>query len=58
MDKRIEVLRMIAKNMENMEDDDAMNFNGRTIAKYFGHHRAATNALAGIMISLIEEKEE
>ena len=54
MDKRIEVLEAIAKDME----DDARNFdgkpfNGKTVAEYFGNQGAAIAALADIVKSLI-----
>ncbi len=53
-----EVLEMIAKDMK----DDAANFDGRpfdgkTVAEYFGNQGAAIAALANIIKSMLEEKE-
>ena len=45
MDKQIKVLGQIAEDMRK----DAKNFNGRTVAEYFGYHGAAIAALANIL---------
>ena len=57
-DKRIRILEMIAKDME----DDAKNFDGRpfdgrTVAEYFGHQGAAITALANILQSMLTTEE-
>ena len=57
-DKRIRILEMIAKDME----DDAKNFDGRpfdgrTVAEYFGHQGAAIAALANILQSMLTTEE-
>ena len=56
MDKRIQILETIAKDME----DDARNFdgkpfNGRTLAEYNGNQGAAIAALADIIISILQD---
>ena len=56
MDKRIQTLETIAKDME----DDARNFdgkpfNGRTLAEYNGNQGAAIAALADIIISILQD---
>lgn len=58
MDKRIEVLKTIADDMENdVKNFDGKPFNGRTVAQYFGCQGAAITALANIVRSILEEKE-
>ncbi len=59
MKTRIEVLEMIAKDMK----DDAKNFegqpfNGKTVAEYFGNQGAAIAALANIIKSILDKKED
>lgn len=57
MDKRIEVLKEIAKDMANdAKNFDGKPFNGRTVAEYFGNQGAAIAALADIVRSFLEDK--
>ena len=55
-DKRIEILTMIADDMEkDATTFDGQPFNGRTVATYFGNQGAAIAALANILKSILEE---
>ena len=55
MDKRIEVLEMIAKDMkDDAKNFDGRPFNGKTVAEYFGNHGAAIAALADMIKSIIK----
>jgi hypothetical protein len=59
MKDKIKILEMIAEDMKN----DAVNFdgrpfNGKTVAQYFGNQGAAIAALANIIKSILEEKNE
>lgn len=55
-DKRIEVLKMIAKDMEeDAKHFDGQPFNGRTVAEYFGNQGAAIAALSNVMLSILKE---
>ena len=57
-DKRISILEEIAKDMErDAEEFDGKPFDGKTVATYFGYQGAAITALAKIIKSIIEEKE-
>ena len=57
--KKIEVLEMIAADMKSdAENFDGKPFNGKTVATYFGNQGAAIAALADIIKSILEEKEE
>ena len=57
-DKRIKVLEMIAKDMENdAKEFDGRPFNGRTVAEYFGNHGAAIASLASILKSVLEQTD-
>jgi hypothetical protein len=59
MDRRIEVLEMIAKDAENDATEfDGKPFNGKTVAEYFGNQGAAIAALANILKSLIEAESD
>ena len=54
-DKRIKVLSMIADDMKNdAKNFDGKQFNGKTVAEYFGNQGAAIAALANIIKSIIE----
>jgi len=56
--KRIEVLKLIAVDMENdAKKFDGKPFNGRTVAEYFGNQGAAIAALANIIKSILEENK-
>ena len=58
-DKRIKVLSMIAEDMKNdAKEFDGKPFNGKTVAEYFGNQGAAIAALADIVKSILEPKEE
>ena len=58
-DKKIKVLEMIAKDMENdAKDFDGRPFDGKTVAEYFGNQGAAIAALAGIIKSILEQTGE
>jgi len=53
MDKRTEVLEMIAKDMkDDAKNFDGRSFNGKTVAEYFGNHGAAISALADMIKSM------
>jgi len=55
--KRKDVLKMIANDMKkDAEKFDGQPFNGKTVAKYFGHQGVAIAALAKIMQTMIDEK--
>ena len=57
-DKRIKVLEMMAKDMENdAKEFDGRPFNGRTVAEYFGNHGAAIASLASILKSVLEQTD-
>lgn len=57
--KKIKVLEMIAKDMENdSKDFDGQPFNGKTVSKYFGHQGAAIAALADIIKSMLEDTKK
>lgn len=57
MDKRIEVLKTIAKDMEtDAQEFDGKPFTGKTVAEYNGNQGAAIAALADIVRSILEEK--
>ncbi len=57
-DNRIEVLEMIAKDMENdAREFDGQPFNGKTVAAYFGRQGAAIAALANVVKLILEEEE-
>lgn len=59
MDKRIKICETIAEDMKNDADDfDGKPFTGKTMGEYMGNHGAAIAALAKIIKSLLEEKEE
>ncbi len=59
MSKRRRVLKMIEKDMENdAKNFDGRPFNGKTVAEYFGNQGAAIAALARIMRSILDGKEE
>ena len=48
---------MIANDMKkDAEKFDGQPFNGKTVAKYFGHQGVAIAALAKIMQTMIDEK--
>jgi len=56
MDKRIQILELIAQDME----DDAKNFDGKpftgkTVAEYNGNQGAAIAALANIVKTLLDD---
>lgn len=54
-DKRIEVLNMIASDMENdARVFEGQPFNGKTVATYFGNQGAAIAALTDIVKSILE----
>jgi len=58
VEKRIEVLEMIAKDMKNdARDFDGRPFNGKTVAEYFGNQGAAIAALANIIKSILEQNK-
>ncbi len=58
-DNRIEVMEMIAEDMENdAKEFDGQPFNGKTVAAYFGRHGAAIAALASVVKLILEEEEE
>ena len=57
-DKRIGILEEIAKDMKrDAEEFDGKPFDGKTVATYFGYQGAAIAALANIIKSIIEGKE-
>ena len=59
VDKRIKVLNMIAKDMENdAKEFDGKPFNGKTVATYFGNQGAAIATIANIVKSQLEDIEE
>ncbi|MCK5613128.1 hypothetical protein KAR91_65245 [Candidatus Pacearchaeota archaeon] len=56
--KRIKVLKMIAEDMKNdAKKLDGQPFNGKTVAKAFGHQGAAIAALADIIRSILEKEK-
>ena len=56
VDKRINVLDMIAEDMKNDASSfDGKPFNGRTVATYFGNQGAAIATLADIIKSILKE---
>lgn len=56
MDKRIEVLEAIAKDMkDDAKDFDGKPFNGKIVGEYFGCQGAAIAALCNIVKSLLEK---
>lgn len=56
MKRKIEVLELIAKDMENdARHYEGLPFNGRNVAEYFGKQGAAIAALASIIKSILEE---
>lgn len=55
--EKIKILEMIATDMKNdAKNFDGQPFNGKTVAEYFGNQGAAISALANIMKSILEEK--
>lgn len=58
-DKRIRVLEMIASDMKkDAKHFDGQIMTGRNVATYFGNHGAAIAALADVVRSILEEKNE
>ena len=59
MDTRIQVLEMIAQDMENdAKHFEGKSFTGKTVAEYNGNQGAAIAALANIVKSLLETNSE
>lgn len=59
MKDRIKVLEMIASDMKSdAEYYEGQAFNGKNVAEYFGKQGAAIAALANIMKSALEQKED
>jgi hypothetical protein len=53
-DRKIKILDMIAKDMENdAKEFDGKLFNGKTVAIYFGNQGAAIAAIANIVKQII-----
>lgn len=58
-DNRIDVLKMIAKDMEDdAKDFDGKPFDGKTVATYLGHLGAAIATLADTIRSILEEGKD
>ena len=52
------VLKMISDDMErDAKEFDGQEFNGKTVARYFGYHGAAISALANILKQILEENK-
>ena len=52
------VLKMISDDMEaDAKIFDGQEFNGKTVAAYFGNHGAAISALANILKQILEENK-
>lgn len=59
MDKRIKVCEQIAEDAKNdAASFDGKPFNGKTLGEYLGYHGASIAALADLIKSILEEKEQ
>lgn len=58
-DKLIAICKQVATDVEyDAKEMDGQPFTGKTVATYFGYHGAAIQALANVLINLIERQNE
>jgi hypothetical protein len=58
MKNKIKILNMVITDVKrDAEHFDGKPFNGKNVAEYFGNHGAAITAIAKILKSILDEKE-
>ena len=58
-EKLIKVMLMVAEDTEaDARNFDGKEFNGKTVATYFGNHGAAIKAVADVLREILEDKPE